>query len=74
MPDHIIILRVRSHEGFAHTRREARNALTKGLQAWGGDFSLVSMSPVPADRYIKRRRSPTKRDKLPLLPFMEPSK
>ncbi len=74
MRDHILILRVRSHEGFQYTRRDVRSALTKGLQAWGGDFSLVSMSPVPASRYIRKRRSPIRRDKLPLLPFMEPSK
>jgi hypothetical protein len=69
MRDHIIIVRVRSHEGFTHTRRDVRSALTKGLQAWGGDFSLVSMSPVPASRYIAKRRSPVARQKLPQLPF-----
>jgi hypothetical protein len=70
MPDHIIILRVRSHEKFTHTRRDVRSALTKGLQAWGGDFTLISMSPVPASRYIAKRKSPTRRN-FPLLDYIE---
>jgi hypothetical protein len=70
MRDHLIVLRVRAESTFAPTRRSVRAALEAGAEAWGGDFRIVSLSPVPADRYIKKRRAPTAKS-FPLIDIME---
>ncbi len=70
MTEHIIVVRVRSDETFVPTRAALRAAILRGAEAWGGNFKLVSVSPVPKDRYIKRRKSPT-RPQFPLVDLME---
>jgi hypothetical protein len=69
MRDHLMLIRIRSDATFMPAREQLRSAIASGVEAWGGDFTLVSLSPIPASRYIKKRRSPTKRDRLPQLPF-----
>ena len=68
MREHTMIVRLRSDEGFTPTRSALRAAIANSLVAWPQGFSLTSICPIPSSRYIKKRRSPTKRDRLPQLP------
>jgi hypothetical protein len=68
--DHLLIVRIRSAEGFKPTRESLRQTIASGLHAWPVDLELVSLSPIPRDRMVKARRAPTKRS-FPLLDFIK---
>lgn len=71
MRDHLLIVRIRSSDGFNASRESLRSTIEGGLTAWPQeDMRLVSISPIPADRTIRPRRAPVRRD-YPLLSFME---
>lgn len=44
--DHLMLVRVRSDATFMPTREQLRSAIASGVEAWGGDFTLVSLSPL----------------------------
>jgi hypothetical protein len=70
MPEHLLIVRLRSASGFNVSRESLRETIEGGLTAWPVvGMRLVSISPLPADRYIKPRKSPTTRS-FPLLDFI----
>jgi len=73
MRDHQIIVRIRSDTGFQPSREALRSAITDGVAAWGGGFDLVSLSPIPRDRLVKKRKPPVRRD-YPLLSYIEAQK
>jgi hypothetical protein len=70
MRDHLMLIRIRSDDSFNPARESVRSAIDNGLVGWGGGFTLVSLSPLPRDRFIKPRKSPERKD-FPLLKFME---
>jgi hypothetical protein len=66
---HTVIVRISTDTSFRPSQSILRSIIADALVAWPrSDFSLTSISPIPSDRYIKKRRSPTKRDRLPQLP------
>ncbi len=74
MADHLFIVRIRS-KGTAQPARDAlRAAIGNGLDAWPiADLKMVSVSHVPRDRIVKRRKSPV-RPQFPLVDLMEAPK
>lgn len=38
-----------------------------------GELALFTVSPIPRNRYVRKRRSPTKREPMPLFDFGAPT-
>lgn len=56
-------------------RGETRLQLANGIAAFGrSDVKLVSVSPLPADRVVKPRKKPERRELPPLLDWMGASR
>ena len=69
MADTLLILRCRSPLGFQATRAALRHAIETGMVAFSDpSVTLVSLSPLPRDRYIRPRKSP-ERKTFPLLDY-----
>lgn len=68
--DVLCLVRVRAPIDMPHrdVLAEVRNAL---FNSDPQETMPISVSPIPADRYVKRRRPPTKRERMGLLEIME---
>lgn len=63
---HTLIIRIATDTSFRPSQSILRSIIAGALTAWPrSDFSLVSIAPVPRDRIVRKRKSPTQRDKLP---------
>lgn len=68
----LVTVNVPATMGNVDARSETRLQLANGIAAFGrNDVKLVSVAPLPADRVIKPRKKPERREVPPLLAAMQ---
>lgn len=68
---HTFVVRVISDSTFRPTQTILRSVIADSLNAWPrDDLRIVSLAPVPRDRVIRKRKSPT-RPTFPLLDMLK---